>query len=214
LPRDEDITESLKPFTLDAEGLLLHNGLVYIPAIDALKLGILKDCHDARTAGHLGQKKTLELVSREYYWPRIRAFVNDYVRTCNTCARNKIPRHAPYGHLHPLPIPSGPWKSVSMDFIVELPKSEGYDAIYICVDRLTKMPHFIPTNTTVTAEQTAQLFYRHIWKHHGLPANIVSDRGTQFVAKFTQHLLERLDIQGNRSTAYHPQSDGQTEQVN
>ena len=214
LARDEDIAESLKPYSLDAEGLLLHNGLVYVPAIDALKLEILKDCHDARTAGHLGQEKTLELVSREYYWPRIRAFVNDYVRTCDTCARNKTPRHAPYGQLHPLPIPSGPWKSVSMDFIVELPKSEGYDAIYVCVDRLTKMAHFIPTNTTVTAEQTAQLFYRHIWKHHGLPADIVSDRGTQFVAKFTRHLLERLDIQGNRSTAYHPQSDGQTERVN
>ena len=91
MPRDEDITESLKPYTLDAEGILLRNGLVYIPAIDALKLGILKDCHDARTAGHLGQEKTLELVSCEYYWPRIRAFVNDYVRTCDTCAQNKIP---------------------------------------------------------------------------------------------------------------------------
>ena len=101
-----------------------------------------------------------------------------------------------------------------MDFIVELPKSEGYDAIYVCVDRLTKMAHFVPTNTTVTAEQTAQLFYRHIWKYHGLPTDIVSDRGSQFVAKFTRHLLARLDIQGNRSTAYHPQSDGQTERVN
>ena len=101
-----------------------------------------------------------------------------------------------------------------MDFIVELPKSEGYDSIYVCVDRLTKMAHFIPTHTTVTAEQTAQLFYRHVWKHHGLPADVVSDRGSQFVAKFTRHLLARLDVQGNRSTAYHPQSDGQTERVN
>ena len=101
-----------------------------------------------------------------------------------------------------------------MNYIVKLPKFERYDAIYVCVNQFTKMAHFIPTNTTVTAEQTAQLFYRHIWKHHGLPADIVSDRGTQFVAKFTRHLLERLDIQGNRSTAYHPQSDGQTERVN
>ena len=92
----------------------------------------------------------------------MRAFVNEYVRTCDTCARNKAPRHAPYGHLQPLPIPSSPWKSVSMDYIVELPKSEGYDAIYVCVDRFTKMAHFIPTHTTVTVEQTAQLFYRHV----------------------------------------------------
>ena len=214
LPRSEDVAESLESYTLDGEGLLLRNGLVYIPAVDALKLEILKDCHDAKTAGHMGQEKTLELVSRDYYWPGMRVFVKDYVRTCDTCARNKTPRHAPYGQLQPLPIPPGPWKSVSMDFIVQLPRSDGYDAIYVYVDRLTKMAHFIPTNTTVTAKETAQLFYQHVWKHHGLPTDIVSDRGSQFVAKFTQHLLARLDIQGNRSTAYHPQSDGQTERVN
>ena len=84
-----------------------------------------------------------------------------------------------------------------MNFIVELTKFKQYDAIYICVDRLTKMMHFILTNTTVTAEQTAQLFYRHIWKHYELPADIVSNRGTQFVTKFTQHLLKHLNIQRN-----------------
>ena len=103
---------------------------------------------------------------------------------------------------------------MSMDYIAELPKSEDYDAIYVCVDRFTKMAHFIPTHTTVTAEQTAQLFYRHVWKHHGLPTDIVSDRGPQFVAKFTRRLLEKLEVSGNRSTAFHPQSDGQTERVN
>src|ERR1700738_5111744 len=108
----------------------------------------------------------------------MRAFVKDYVCTCDTCARNKTPRHVPYRQLQPLPIPPGPWKSVSMDFIVQLPRSDGYDAIYMCVDRLTKMAHFIPMNTTVTAKETAQLFYQHIWKHHGFPTNIVSDRGS------------------------------------
>jgi transposase InsO family protein len=101
-----------------------------------------------------------------------------------------------------------------MDYIVELPKSEGYNAIYVCVDRLTKMAHFIPTTTTVTAEQTAQLFYRYVFKDHGLPRDIVSDRGPQFVSQFMRHLLEKLGIQGNRSTSHHPQSDGQTERVN
>jgi len=101
-----------------------------------------------------------------------------------------------------------------MDFIVELSPSEGLDAIYVCVDRLTKMAHFIPNKTTITAEGTARLFYQHVWKHHGLPADIVSDRSPQFIAKFTRQLLERLGVQGNRSTAFHPQSDGQTERVN
>ena len=101
-----------------------------------------------------------------------------------------------------------------MDFIVELPPSEGLDAIYVCVDRLTKMVHFIPTKTTITAEGTARLFYQHVWKHHGLPTDIISDRGPQFVAKFTRQLLKCLGVEGNRSTAFHPQSDSQTERVN
>jgi len=115
-----------------------------LPAVDTLKLRLLKVCHNAPTAGHLGQEKTLELLSRNYYWLRMRAFVNDYVRTCDACAHNKTSRHAPYGPLQPLPVPPGPWKSVSMDFIVELPPSDGLDAIYVCMDRFTKMAHFIP----------------------------------------------------------------------
>src|SRR5271167_1048341 len=101
-----------------------------------------------------------------------------------------------------------------MDYIVELPPSQGYNAIYVVVDRLTKMAHFCPTTTQVTAEETAQLYLRHVFKHHGLPDDIVSDRGTQFLSKFTLRLLQLCDIKGNRSTAYHPQSDGQTERVN
>ena len=101
-----------------------------------------------------------------------------------------------------------------MDFIMELPPSDGHDTIYVCMDRFTKMAHFIPTTTAITAEGTAQLYYRHVWKHHGLPADIVSDRGPQFVSRVTRQLLERLGIQGNCSTAFHPQLDGQTEWVN
>jgi Integrase zinc binding domain/RNase H-like domain found in reverse transcriptase/Chromo (CHRromatin Organisation MOdifier) domain/Integrase core domain len=196
------------------EGLLLKDGLVYVPEDTEVKLRILEKYHDRRTAGHLGQEKTLELVGREFTWPGICAFVNRYVLTCDTCARNKTPRHRRHGQLRPLTIPSGPWQSVSMDFIVELPPSQGYDAIYVCVDRLTKMAHFIPTNSDVTAEQTADLYLKWVFKNHGLPIDIVSDRGTQFVSKFSRRLLELLDIKGNRSTAYHPESDGQTERVN
>lgn len=101
-----------------------------------------------------------------------------------------------------------------MDFIMELPPSKGYDAIYVCVDRFTKMAHFCPTNSNVTAEGTAELYLKNIFKGHGLPDDIVSDRGTQFVSKFSRCLLELLDVRGNRSTAYHPESDGQTERVN
>jgi len=101
-----------------------------------------------------------------------------------------------------------------MDFVVELLTSQGYDTIFVCVDRSTKMAYFCPTNTTITAEGTADLYLRHVFKHHGLPKDIVSDRGSQFVSKFTRPLLELCEVKGNRSTAFHPESDGQTERVN
>jgi hypothetical protein len=101
-----------------------------------------------------------------------------------------------------------------MDFIVELPVSNGFDAIYVCVDRFTKMAHFCPTTTKVTAEETAHLYLDHVFKHHGLPTDIVSDRGPQFTSHLMTALLELCDIKGNKSTAFHPQSDGQTERVN
>ena len=217
LPKDPVVGTDLESppdgFTTE-DGLLLKRGRIYVPADTEVKLRILEACHDGRTAGHLGREKTLELVSREYTWPGMRGFIEEYVRTCETCARNKTPRHRRHGQLQPLPIPGGPWRSVSMDFIVQLPLSDGYDAIYVCVDRFTKMAHFCPTNSTITAEGTAGLYLKHVFRSHGLPDDIVSDRGTQFVSKFTRRLLELLEVTGNRSTAYHPQSDGQTERTN
>ena len=212
--RDDAVAEYLRPFFLGHDGLVLREGLIYVPEGNELKIEILRECHDSRIAGHMGQEKTLELVTRNYYWPKMRQFVNEYVKTCDTCARNKTPRRAPYGKLKPLPIPEGPWQSVSMDFIVELPPSNGFDAIYVCVDRLTKMAHFCPTRSNVTAEQTAQLYLQYVFKNHGLPVDIISDRGSQFISHFTRRLLELCEVTGNRSTAYHPQSDGQTERVN
>jgi len=185
-----------------------------VPADTEIKLRILEAHHDRKTAGHLGQDKMLELISRDYTWPGMREFVNEYIRTCDTCARNKTPRRRHHGQLHPLPISDGLWKSVSMDFVVQLPPSQGHDAIYVCVDRFTKMAHFVATSSNVTAEGTADLYLRHIFKNHGLPGDVVSDRGTQFTAKFTRRLLELVEVKGNRSTAYHLQSDGQTERTN
>jgi hypothetical protein len=213
LPRDEETRDYLEPFTLLGD-VVLYNGLVYVPDSEELKLRILRMHHDAAPAGHLGQAKTLELITRNFYWPRMRKMVNKYVNSCDTCARNKTPRHKPHGQLHPLPVPPAPWSSVSMDFIVELPRSRGCNAILVCVDRLTKMAHFCPTTTQVDAKETARLYLKHVFKHHGLPEDIVTDRGTQFTSRFTASLLELCDIHSNKSTAFHPQSDGQTERVN
>ena len=213
IPREEDVEEYLKPFSLK-EGLVLYGGLIYVPDDDEIKLKILRQCHDSPVAGHLGQAKTLDLITRDYHWPRARQYINEYVNSCDTCARNKAPRHRPHGTLHPLPIPTAPWESVSMDYIVELPESNGYDTILVCVDRFTKMAHFCPTTTRVTAEETASLYLRHVFKHHGLPTNVISDRGPQFTSRFAARLFELCQIKSNKSTAFHPQSDGQTERVN
>jgi len=101
-----------------------------------------------------------------------------------------------------------------MDFIIELPLVGSYDAVLVTVDRFTKIAHLLPMTSNVTVEQTVQVYYQHVWKLHGVPEDIVSDRGPQFVSHFMQCLLQKLEIQGNQSMAYHPQSDGQTEWVN
>jgi transposase InsO family protein len=118
------------------------------------------------------------------------------------------------GKLHPSETPEAPWDTISIDLIVELPESHGYDTIMCVVDSLTKRVHFIPTHTTINAEGTALLFHKEVWKHHGTPRVVVSDRGPQFIAAFTRELYKLLGIKLATSTAYHPQTDGQMEHVN
>ena len=130
--------------------------------------------------------------------------VKDYTKTCDICSRSKIPRHRPYGLLQPLNVPERPWSSISMDFITDLPESNGADAILVVVDRLTKMAHFVPCNKTITSEQTARLFIDNIYKSHGLPEDIISDRGTQFTSSFWNSLFKILGVKIKLSTAFHP----------
>ena len=118
------------------------------------------------------------------------------------------------GELHPLPIPDERWDRLSVDFIVELPESDGFDAVMNVVDSVSKRAHFIPTHTTVSALGSANLYLQNVWKLHGLPRSVVSDRGPQFVAEFTREVYRMLGIKLAASTAYHPQSDGQTERTN
>jgi hypothetical protein len=127
----------------EKDGLLTYDGLVWIPDDDELRIRILRDHHDARAAGHPGRARTLELVSRSFYWPHQRKYVNRYVDHCDTCKRIKPIRHAPFGLLKPLGPPHRPWDSISMDFIIELPTTEGCNALRVVVDRLTKMAHLV-----------------------------------------------------------------------
>lgn len=216
-PYIEFITKSkvkaLEGYTWDGR-YLRRNGRIYVPEDEDLRHTALHLFHDTRMAGHRGPKATLELISRKYYWPGLAKQVDDYVAGCDTCQRVKAFTHAPYGPLEPLKTPDRKWTHISYDFITGLPLCEGKDAILVVVDRFSKGAHFIPCTTQETGESTARLFLDNVWKLHGTPEDAVSDRGTQFNNHFLKRLYELLGIHPSFSTAYHPQSDGQTERVN
>jgi len=141
-------------------------------------------------------------------------YIGQYVSTCDLCLQTKPWRHSPVGELQLLSVPDARWDTLSVDFVVELPESSGHDAVMTVVDSVSKRVHFVPTHTTVTAEGAARLFFHHVWKLHGLPKRVASDCRPQFVASFTKELYRLLGVRLSSSTAWHPQTDGQTERVN
>src|SRR3979490_1771567 len=141
-------------------------------------------------------------------------YIGQYIKTCNLCCRTKLQHRRPTGELHPSETPNEPWDTISVDFIVELPRSNGYDTIMNIVDGVTKCVHFIAMHTTITAVRAARLFLREVWKHHGTLRVVVSDRGPQFVVDFTRELYRLIGINLATSTPYHPTTDGKTERVN
>ena len=151
-----------------------------------------------------------------FFWSKIEEEVKDYFRSCDVRQRDKTSRRKKYGLLQPLDIPHQPWKSISMDFIVGLPESNGFTLIWVVVDRLTKMAHCIPmvTGKESPPKDLAIAFAREICRLHGLPSDIVSDRGFVFISGFWKELMKHLGVDLNLSTAFHPQTDGQTERVN
>jgi hypothetical protein len=138
-----------------------------------------------------------------------------YVSECDTCQRVKASHLKASGTLQPLPIPSWKWEDISMDFIVSLPiTSQKHDSIWVIIDRLTKTAHFIPVHTTYSAKKYAEVYLDQIVRLHGVPKTIISDRGSPFIARFWEQLQDALGTKLIRSSAYHPQIDGQTERVN
>jgi transposase InsO family protein len=138
-----------------------------------------------------------------------------YVQSCPECQKNKVARHKSYGLLQPLEPAYSAWKSIAMDFITDLPLSEGCDQLWVIIDRFTKMAHFIPLKKkNKKAEDLAEVFTREVWKLHGIPADIISDRDSRFTSKFWKSFLTTLGIRTRMSTAFHPQMDGRTERVN
>uniref|UniRef100_A0A670HMP7 Gypsy retrotransposon integrase-like protein 1 n=1 Tax=Podarcis muralis TaxID=64176 RepID=A0A670HMP7_PODMU len=156
----------------------------------------------------------MELVARDFWWPRMRGEVADYVARCDTCQRAKPVHRPPAGLLEPLQTPFEPWERVALEFVTDLPSSRGKTAVLLVVDLFSKMAHFIPCAKVATAEQTAKLFIDHVFRVHGLPRSILSDRGRQFISNFWQKLMGFLNVKINLASARHPQTNGQVERVN
>jgi hypothetical protein len=198
----------------EEDGIVTFQGKVYVPKDGALRHDIVHSHHDATIAGHPGRWKTLELVSRNYWWPGISRYVAAYLKGCDRCNRMKIFPASPAGQLVPNAVPERKWQVITTDLMVGLPVSHGFDSIWVAVDRFTKRIHIAPTTKEVNSVGVARLFRDHVWRHHGLPDQIISDRGTQFVSHFTKELNRLLGVQVSVSTAFHPETDGQTERVN
>ena len=144
----------------------------------------------------------------------MREFVTDYVKTCNVCLRNKPRHHRPYGLLNQLPILLRPWDSISMDFIEQLPESNGHTDILVIVDQLTKQAIFIPTSRTLDSSGLASLFISHVFAKHGVPSHVTSGHGAEFTSRFSKSLAQALHMKLYFTSGYHPEADGQTKRVN
>jgi transposase InsO family protein len=206
------IRRAYADYRLDDE-ILLFQDKILVPDNNDLKREILKLYHDSPLVGHPGQQRTLELVSRYYTWPGKKGWIKAYVKSCDTCQRMRRAK-TPALPLKPLEVPPSPFHTISYDFITGFPKSKGMDAILVVIDSFTKFGHFIPTSSKATARDLVDLFVTNVWKLHGLPVRTISDRGTTFTGKFLRGLYKRLGINPHFSSAYHPESNGQTERVN
>jgi hypothetical protein len=198
----------------EEQGLILFRGKVYVPKNEELRRKIVEAHHDSTLAGHPGRWKTLELVSRNYWWPNLARYIANYVKGCDRCNRTKTFPSKPVGKLIPTQIPSEPWQIITVDMITGLPESRGHNAILMVVDRHTKLLHALPATDKISSEGLARLYRDNVWKLHGLSEQIISDRGTIFLSSFMRELNLLLGIKTSPSTAYHPQTDGQTERAN
>jgi hypothetical protein len=211
-----NIKEEKSPsFSEDDEGVLWYKGRICVPNVKELEAKILREAHESAYSIHLGGNKMYHDLKATYWWYGMKRDVDEYIALCDTCQQVKAEHQQPVGLLQSLQVPEWKWEEIVMDFIVGLPRTQsGYDSIWVIMDRLTKVAHFIPIKTTYSGPQLAELYMSRIVCLHGVPMKIVSDRGTQFTLEFWERLHETLDTQLCFSSAYHPQTDGQTERVN
>ncbi|KAL0553519.1 hypothetical protein IC582_007417 [Cucumis melo] len=202
-------------FSLSSDGGLLFERRLCVPSDGVIKTELLSEAHSSPFSMHPGSTKMYQDLKRVYWWRNMKREVAEFVSKCLVCQQVKAPRQKPAGLLQPLSIPEWKWENVSMDFITGLPRTlRGFTVIWVVVDRLTKSAHFVPGKSTYTASKWAQLYMSEIVRLHGVPVSIVSDRDARFTSKFWKGLQTAMGTRLDFSTAFHPQTDGQTERLN
>lgn len=198
------------------EGLWWKNHYqLVVPDYDDLRHKFLHDAHDAEFSGHPGVDRTLNNISRHYWWPGMRQDVRKYVAECDSCQRNKPTNLPKAGLLQPLPIPEAPWRTITMDLITDLPETDkGHDSVVVFVDKLTKMTHIAPCKKAISAEEFAEVYLAHVVRLHGFQESIVSDRDPRWTGDFWRQVCKLFETKLRFSTAFHPETDGQTERMN
>ncbi|WVZ81777.1 hypothetical protein U9M48_029119 [Paspalum notatum var. saurae] len=205
----------LPDFRKDQLGTLWLKGRLCVPLNKDIRDSIMTEAHCTKYSIHPGSTKMYQDLKKLFWWRRMKRDIAEFVARCDVCNRVKAEKQRPAGLLKPLEIPMWKWEKITMDFIVGLPRSpKGNDSIWVIVDRLTKSAHFIPVKANYNASRLAELYIQNILRLHGAPLSIVSDRGPQFTARFWKSLQRALDTKLDYNTAYHPQTDGQTERVN
>ena len=198
----------------EEDEIVYMQGKIYVPNSKKLKEKILQENHNLVDVGHPGQQRILELIKWNYWWPGLKEDIKKYIQGYFKCQQNKVQHQKKSGELHLLEIPQGPWQKINIDIIGPLPRSNGIDAIVVIVDWFMKMILLKAITISISSEGIAKIYRDNIWKLHGVPRKILSDWGLQFALKFIEEFTRVLGTTRQLSTAYHPQTDGQTERIN
>ncbi|GKE51606.1 putative reverse transcriptase domain-containing protein, partial [Tanacetum coccineum] len=197
-----------------ADGTLCFHGRSWLPCYGDLRSVIMHESHKPKYSIHPGSEKMYQDVKKLYWWPNMKADIATYVSKCLTCARVKAEHQSPSGLLVQPEIPEWKWDNITMDFITKLPKSsQGFDTIWVIVDRLTKSAHFLPIRENDLLDKLVRLYLNKIVARHEIPASIIYDRDGRFTSNFWKSFQKALGIDISVSTVYHPETDGQSERT-
>ncbi|GJQ92139.1 putative reverse transcriptase domain-containing protein [Tanacetum coccineum] len=211
----ENLGRLIKPiFETRSDRIQCFEGQIWLPLFGGLRDLIMHESHKSKYSIHPGSDKMYQDLKKLYWWPNMKAEIATYVRKCLTCTKVKAEDKNPSGLLQQPEIPEWKWEKITMDFISGLPRTpSGYESIWVIVDRLTKSAHFLPIKKTDSIEKLAQLYLKEIVCKHGVPTSIISDRDSLFTSRFWKSLQEAMGTQLDMSTAYHPETDGQSERT-